>query len=663
MITSKRQIGQQRGAAHGWRAVWTTLEDLHKAPCFQQGSIKRLFSMLLQLGLACIIAATVAPLPAAAETPVTIDMKLLVISADGTEPVFAGIKSVLDQIGVPYDTLIASQTPLTPAMLSNGSGAGKYQGILLATGNLGYASNGGFQSALTQAQWEMLWAYEADFRVRQVTLYTYPAGLPDTYGLNLVTAVGTNDTSPLGAKLSTRGKQVFSYLNPAATISIRNAYTYLATPISTTNPAPLLSTPDGYAIASIYTYPNGRQNMAITADGNPDLTHTLALGYGIVNWVSKGLFLGQRMVYMSPQPDDMLIADDIWDIQSQSDATGLEYRLTGNDYTALVRWQNALRAASPITARMILEMPFNGVGASGIYPNDTLTPAVTRNPGAFRWISHTYSHELLTAISYSAANTELSRNNTVAKRIPFGNYFKDSMVQPEISGLANPEFLRAARDFGIRFILSDTSQPGWGSPSPNTGIYSTYQPGILIIPRYPTNLYYNVTTPAEWTSEYNHFYAPGRVSATWDHALSYAEILDKESEIMLHYLMKSSINPLMFHQSNLRAYDGKNSLLGDLINATLVKYMALYNLPIQSQSQHDLGVEMAARMAYNKSGAQGRILVGAIGSIITVSATAAAQVPFTGIAYGLNSVIYGGQRISRIPLSANGSASFFGPAW
>ena len=70
--------------------------------------------------------------PAAAETPRSIDMKLLVVSADGTEPVFAGIKSILNQVGVPYDTLIASQTPLTAQTLSDGLGAGRYQGVLLA---------------------------------------------------------------------------------------------------------------------------------------------------------------------------------------------------------------------------------------------------------------------------------------------------------------------------------------------------------------------------------------------------------------------------------------------------------------------------------------------------------------------------------------------------
>ena len=615
----------------------------------------------VQLMLAAIVLTLSALAPAAAETPVSIDMKLLVISADGNEPVFAGIKSILNQIGVPHDTLIASQTPLTAQTLSDGLGAGRYQGILLTTGNLAYDAGGGnWQSALTQAQWQLLWQYEADFRVRQATLYTYPAGLPDTYGLTPIDAVST-DTTPVKASLTATGQQVFPYLNPANPVAIKGAWTYLVKPTASGNPVSLLDTADGYSLASIYTYPDGRQNLAITTDGNPELTHTLLLGYGVINWVSKGFFLGERKVYLNAQPDDVMIPDDIWDTVSLSDMTGLEYRMTGNDYNKLITWQNNLRAANPNTAQIRLEMPYNGVGLSGIYPNDTLRSAIRNRPNQFKWINHTYEHELLTDINYTDALAQLSKNHKVAQNIGFTQYFKDSMIQPEISGLNNPEFLRAAKDFGIRYILSDTSQPGWKNPSPNTGFYSVYEPSILIIPRYPTNLYYNVSTPAEWLSEYNHFYAPGGLFPTWDRALTYAEVLDKESEMWLRYLLKFDLNPVMFHQSNLRAYDNVNSLLGDLINVTVGKYNAMYRLPIRNPSQHEAGILMAARMAYNASGVTGRLMLGATNSI-ALKTVKAVKVPLTGVSYGTTES-YGGQTISTVSLGANGVATIPAPAW
>ncbi len=614
-----------------------------------------------QIIMAAMFLAAFALLPARAETPRSIDMKLLVIASDGNEPVFAGIKSILNQIGVPYDTLIASQTPLTAQTLSDGLGAGRYQGILLTTGNLAYNAASGWQSALTQAQWQMLWQYETDFRVRQATLYTYPAGAPDTYGLTPISSADTNYT-PVQGTLTTAGQQVFGYLNPATPIAIKGSWTYLVKPTATGNPVSLLDTADGYSLASIYTYPDGRQNLAITTDGNPELTHTLLLGYGVINWVSKGFFLGERKVYLNAQPDDVMIGDDIWDPVKLSDQTGIEYRTTGNDYAKLITWQNALRAANTNTAQIRLEMPFNGVGSTGIYPNDTFTTAVRNSPNQFKWISHTYEHALLTDITYADATTQLSLNHQVALQMKFTQYAKDSMIQPEISGLNNPEFLRAAKDFGIRYILSDTSQPGWKNPSPNTGFYSTFQPSILIIPRYPTNLYYNVSTPTEWISEYNYFYAPGGLFQTWDHALTYAEVLDKESEIWLRYLLKFDLNPVMFHQSNLRAYDNKNSLLGDLINATLKKYNAMYKLPIRNPSQHETGILMADRMVYNDSGVSARLMLGTANTI-ALKTVKPVKAPLTGISYGTAKETYGAQVISTVTLGASGTATIPAPAW
>jgi hypothetical protein len=455
---------------------------------------------------------------------------------------------------------------------------------------------------------------------------------------------------------------VFGYLNPTAPIAIKGAWTYLVKPTATGNPVSLLNTADGYSLASIYTYPDGRQNLAITTDGNPELTHTLLLGYGVINWVSKGFFLGERKVYLNAQPDDVMIGDDIWDPAKLSDQTGIQYRTTGTDYNKLIAWQNALHAASPNNALIQLEMPFNGVGSTGIYPNDTFTRAVRNNSGQFKWISHTYEHALLTDITYADATTQLSLNDQVAKQMKFKQYFKDSMIQPEISGLNNPEFLRAAKDFGIRYILSDTSQPGWKNPSPNTGFYSVYEPSILIIPRYPTNLYYNVSTPTEWLSEYNYFYGPGGLFPTWDHALTYAEVVDKESEMWLRYLLKFDLNPVMFHQSNLRAYDNKNSLLGDLINATLKKYNSMYALQIRNPSQHQAGVLMANRMAYNDSGVSARLMLGTTNSI-ALQTVNPVKAPLTGISYGATQETYGAQVISTVPLDAGGTATIPAPAW
>ena len=49
-----------------------------------------------------------------------------------------------------------------------------------------------------------------------------------------------------------------------------------------------------------------------------------------------------------------------------------------------------------------------------------------------------------------------------------------------------------------------------------------------MIPRRPTNLFYNVSTPDQWVTEYNDIYR-----SFWGRDLSYAEILDNESDVLL----------------------------------------------------------------------------------------------------------------------------------
>ena len=595
------------------------------------------------------------------EAPRSIGMKFLVVSADGTEPVFGAIKAVLNQIGVPYDVVIAKDGGFNAQTLSDGNGAGNYQGIVLTTGNLGYlAPSGNYESAFTPAQWQALWTYEAAYKVRQATLYTFPGGFPEGYGLTLHAGADTT-AAPITASLTTAGKGVFSYLNAANPLKIANAWTYLGKPVGTTNPVPLLTTPEGYAIASVYSYADGRMNLAVTADGNENASHTLALGYGIVNWLAKGTFLGERKAYMTVQPDDLLLANEMWDPVRKS-AEGAEFRISGLDLARYALWQRNFRARHPLAAGMTLEIPFNGVGATGMYAKDTLTPAVRLLQSEFNWISHTYTHAYLDAISVADARVELSKNNQMAKSLGLKNYTTSAMVQPNISGLNNPAFLQAAAEQKIRYILSDTSQPGWNNPSPNAGYYSSYQPSVMIIPRRPTNLYFNVSTPAEWVSEYNHFYAPGGLFPAWDRPLTYAEILDKESDLMVSYLAKFDLDPLMFHQPNMRAYDGVNSLLGDLLNATLTKYEAVYKLPIVNGTQEQIGKLMAERMVYNASGVKGTLVLGSPNRIVLKSPKEV-TVPITGIASGDGIVNYGGQQISKIKVQAGSTVTLPAPVW
>jgi hypothetical protein len=597
-----------------------------------------------------------APKIAAAPAHLTdpVDMRLLLLAADGQETDYAALRAFLDQLGIPYDVLLATTSDLTRDRLWDGVSHGYYQGIVLTTGNLTYFDQaaGDWRSALTDAEWSVLWDYEAQFGIRQVTSYTYPEGLPDDYGLDLVTYQDTSIT-PLEATLTPAGQSLFSYLRPAAPITFRHAWVYLATVEDPAVTTPLIVTPGGHAIASITRYPDGRQNLAVTAANNWFIRHSQLLSYGLVNWVTKGLFLGERHVNLDVQVDDLLIDSEIWDPVANSDQTGLTYRMNGTDYLRAISWQAAARSRDPGFAGLKLEMAFNGEGATGIYSPDTLTPYVRLLNSPFNWINHTFTHINLDASDYATSMDELTQNDAMSRQLRLRSYRREAMVQPDISGLANPLFQQAAFDFGIRYLISDTSRPEWNNPTPNAGFYSTLQPEILIIPRRPTNLFYNLSTPEEWVDEYNYYYGPGGVWAYWPRDQTYDEILDHESENLLSYMLRWDLDPWMFHQANLRAYSGGRSVLGDLLNLTLDKYRAAYTLPVRNLSEYEAGQRMAQRMSFNGSGVRG-VLTPCTSMTLTTSSQAV--IPVTGVATG-SSETYGGQPISYVPAAPGAPVS------
>ncbi|MPZ14502.1 MAG: DUF11 domain-containing protein [Chloroflexi bacterium] len=582
----------------------------------------------------------------------TIDLRILVITADPTDSAttLPAIRQTLDYAGAPYTVFTATPKPSDPstdrlaAVLADGCHA-FYQGIILGNGEVAYNGPGGWTSALTEAEWQTLWDYEATFGVRQASWYTYPT---PAYGFNWPTAGFDSTGTPVSATLTSAGQSTFSYVNSGNPLTITGAWTYLAQPLDG-DTTPLLTDGEGNALIAVRANPDGTETLAQTFDGNGFLTHSIALGYGLVNWVTSGLFLGERHVFLAAHPDDIFIEDDIWlpttPCGTPVEQTGASYRMTGADLLQVIAWQN-VKQGQPTTSGFTFEWPFNGVGTTGIYSPDTLTPEAQLNQADFAWMSHTHTHENLDQTTYQQTLDELTQNHEAALAMGFTNYNVQRLVTPDVSGLANAAALQAMWDFGVRYIVSDTSRPGGDNPSPNAGTPNPSQPGILMVPRYPTNLFYNVSAPDEWAAEYNCLYR-----SFWGRDLSYQEILDKESAVLLSYLLKGDMNPLMFHQPNLRAYDGTRSLLGDLLDQTLAKYNSLYTLPIQTLTLDGLGQGMTERMAYNASGVTASIVPG---QSITLTAQQAATIPVTGLP-SPGAEMYGGQPITYVELAAGQS--------
>jgi hypothetical protein len=569
-------------------------------------------------------------------------MRLLVVAARRDDTTLPAIRQALDYLGAPYTVYAATETPggLTQDKLSSGCHA-HYQGVILTTGDLSYDTDSGDrQSALTEAEWQTLREYEANFGVRRVAWYAYPT--PE-YGLRNPVAVDTND-DPIEAEYTGAGAKVFSYANADNPLTIEEVFAYLAKPADRTT-TPLLTDGRGGTLAAVTEHSDGRETLALTFLSSEFSEHNLVLDYGLIDWVTRGLFLGEReRAYLSAQIDDLFIPNAIY-------GTDDSYRITEEDLEKIVAWQEE-KQGQPTTERLRLDMAFNAYGTTGVYSPDNLTPAAKRHMDEFKWISHTYKHLDWDELDYATALGELRDNNAWAEGVDLAGYKTENLVTPEVSGLENPLAMRAAREAGVRYIISDASRPEWDNPTPNAGFPHPLEPSMLTIPRYPNNLGYDVSTPEEWLEQYN-----DRYRETWGRNLGYEEILDKESDVLLSYLLKGDIDPWMFHQANLKAYDGSHTLLTDLLDRTLEKYNALFEVPILSPTQDEAGEQMNLRMKYNGAGVRASVMPG--GSI-TLTAQKAASVPLTGLRTGgaeAEAEVYGGQPISYIDLDAGESVT------
>jgi hypothetical protein len=577
-----------------------------------------------------------------------IALRLLVVSADGKESVLPAIRQTLDYLGTPYDLFVAvDRPPLAAANLTSGC-VGRYQGVILTTGELGYTpAGGGFQSAFGPEEFTTLDAYESLYGARRVVWYAYPTPALGWQWPSFPGGAVDTSAQPLAASFTPQAASVFTHVNRRNALTITNANAYLAPPFDA-GTTPLLVDGRGNALAAVRTQPDGRETLALTFDGNPHLTHSLVLAYDLVNWVTRGIFLGERHAYLSPQVDDLFLHNTMWTAATPCgtpvDSTTDTYRITGADYAAAVTWQRSLQFGT-LPRNVRLTMAFNGWGANQTYRPDTLTAVVKKYVKDFHFVSHTWDHENLDPATASDATIEVLLNNAMATRLKLGADSR-ALVTPNVSGLRNADVMKALYATGVRYVVTDTSQPGYGNPTPNTGLWNQYQPKLFMIPRYPTNLFFNVSTPEEWAAEYNCMY-----NAFWHRNLSYEEILGNISDTLVTYLLKGDLNPLMFHQPNLRAYDGQRSLLGDLLNMTIDKYSRLVNFPVLSPTMAAVGDKMIARAKYNEAGVSA-VLIPGRGLVIT--AANAAVVPITGLNIA-GAESYAGQWIAYVTTTAGKS--------
>ncbi len=219
----------------------------------------------------------------------------------------------------------------------------------------------------------------------------------------------------------------------------------------------------------------------------------------------------------------------------------------------------------------------------------------------------------------------------------------------------------ATLDGGIKYFGADASKP---YPNPADGSFATgaapasqYTSGATFpdagatgIPRYPTNIYYNVSTNAQEVDEYQTLYdSPTCVPITGvttcnpaGTPFTIAQILASVDQGMFQHMMGNDPRPDYFHQTNLMSQttgtvNGEgNGLFYETLNPLLAQYNQYFasNAPIEQLTMAQIGTlltEQANWATANASQVSGYIQ----GNVATVNNKGAAvELPLTGTNIG-----------------------------
>ncbi len=215
------------------------------------------------------------------------------------------------------------------------------------------------------------------------------------------------------------GRAAFPYLAGPVPIEGPFAFGFQATPAAGADFTTLVAGPSGSAYLGINTLSDGRQEMVNAVTGNASQTHHQLLRHGIINWLTRGVFLGHQRDYFAMQVDDVFLPDDRWDMARN--LTGVDGPTTATDEYQCDRHviddHQRLPAADPDDRRrrdprdQLAEhqraQARHGLQRSGQRGGhrcrrgapDPLTDAFLANKSQFHWINHTWSHLQLDTLS------------------------------------------------------------------------------------------------------------------------------------------------------------------------------------------------------------------------------------------------------------------------
>jgi hypothetical protein len=305
----------------------------------------------------------------------------------------------------------------------------------------------------------------------------------------------------------------------------------------------------------------------------------------------------------------------------------------------------------------MLDFAFNGSGAvvnstaATLVANtaDGLVSAVKTNKAQFRFINHTFTHadmdktpvpanatcDYPTLTTVATIQAEITKNQTVwglltlpdqannNRVLVTGNHSglkdrkctDDPALHPTMANVqsddipfvtgANPLFVTAAANANVSYLASDTSQLNQNVEQYISGVNDGSTTDRLILPRWPTNIFYNVSKPSQLVDEYNYIYYDQYVSVGKNPCTeggicakrTYADILTAEATTAVQHMLSFKKYPHFFHQANVAKYNnttekvvgGTTTIQFDWLNSVYTAYEKLFKLPVKNLPYYQIG--------------------------------------------------------------------------
>ncbi|KAI8716531.1 hypothetical protein NCS52_00947200 [Fusarium sp. LHS14.1] len=542
----------------------------------------------------------------------TVDSTILIFAKDEYAASSAGWG--FDGYGIPFEKVLVPQTGFELPILNSSSSKGNYGGIVVVD-SVSYEYSDGWRSAISTEQWEKIYEYQINFKVRLVRINEYP-------GPNFGTSASGAGCCAEGVdqliSLTDTSDFPTANLKTDAGLSTKGIWHYPAT-ITDSNTKQIAKFGPGgdYAedtVAGVINTFEGREQFVWFIGWAADWSQTTNfLQHAHIHWITRGVFLGKRKIHLNTQVDDVQLATGLYL------PAGEEFKIRTDDLEGHVTWQISLNSRLPAGSDYWLELAHNGNGdiiaaveqptgddncvpdyaVDYDYPPDTplewtKPPGTgedkwsdefvygeypwsqtcaqldefaswflnTDNLNAFAHLSHTFTHLELNNATYKDAAREIDFNRAWMSQMGIDQaqrYSTNGLVPPAITGLHNADVIQAWLDNEILYVVGDNTRTPLKNPNSKfwpliSSVEGNGYDGLVIVPRFATTIYYNCDTAECTTQEW---------IDTSGGSGDFTSLLDNARTENTRYLLGLQADPYMFHQANMRQVDMETITIGD----------------------------------------------------------------------------------------------------